>query len=70
MLKGFPVNVSNSFPVEQKQIFAAMKLPKLNFPQFSGDVEYWFEISDCFETSIHLNKSLSKVEKFAYLKSL
>ncbi|XP_053407993.1 uncharacterized protein LOC123531067 [Mercenaria mercenaria] len=45
-------------------------LPKLNFPTFSGNILDWQTFWDSFESSVHLNSSLSQVQKFSYLRSL
>ena len=36
---------------------------------FSGDKLKWNEFLDSFESAVHRNKKLSKIEKFNYLKS-
>ena len=46
------------------------KLPKLSLPKFRGDVMKWNAFWDSFQSAIHDNKNLSKVEKFNYLKSV
>ncbi|XP_077550709.1 uncharacterized protein LOC144163929 [Haemaphysalis longicornis] len=47
--------------------FAA--LPKLQIPNFSGDRRDWQGFLDQFESSIHSNATLPRVEKFKYLLS-
>ncbi|XP_077564559.1 uncharacterized protein LOC144180026 [Haemaphysalis longicornis] len=47
--------------------FAA--LPKLQIPNFSGDRRDWQGFWDQFESSIHSNTTLPRVEKFKYLLS-
>ncbi|XP_042900642.1 uncharacterized protein [Parasteatoda tepidariorum] len=49
--------------------FSALKLPKLEIPRFSGDSNFT-EFLNCFNSAIGTNDSLSKIEKFQYLKSL
>ncbi|XP_077548306.1 uncharacterized protein LOC144161520 [Haemaphysalis longicornis] len=47
--------------------FAA--LPKLQIPNFSGDRRDWQGFWDQFESSIHSNATLPRIEKFKYLVS-
>lgn len=49
---------------------ARVKLPKLEVCKFVGKLEEWQEFWDSFESAIHLNNSLSKVDKFSYLRGL
>ena len=49
---------------------AKVKLPKLMLKKFNGDLTKWSTFWDLFQCSIHLNSSLSDVEKFSYLLSL
>ena len=46
-----------------------MKLPKLYIYKFDGEISRWQEFWDQFETAIHNNEDLSKIEKHTYLKS-
>ena len=46
------------------------KLPKLEVKKFSGKIQEWQEFWDSFKSAIDSNKSLSAVDKFAYLRSL
>ncbi|OXA42259.1 hypothetical protein Fcan01_22707 [Folsomia candida] len=48
----------------------AMRLPKFEIQQFHGECLDWTTFKDTFEAAIHTNPSLSKVQKFTYLKSL
>lgn len=48
---------------------SSVKLPKIDIISFYGDKIKWIEFWDSFESTIHKNKKLSKVEKFNYLKS-
>ncbi|XP_060570545.1 uncharacterized protein LOC132728870 [Ruditapes philippinarum] len=50
--------------------FAQHKLPKLTIPNFDGDLTNWQTFWDSYESSIHLNSTLSDVQKFNYLRSL
>ena len=45
-----------------------MKLLTLNLPTFNGDLLYWQEFWDVFDSTIH-QQSISNVERFSYLKS-
>ena len=47
-----------------------VKLPRLEVRKFSGKLEEWQEFWDSFESAIHSNDSLSKVDKFSYLRGL
>ena len=47
-----------------------MRLPKISLPHFKGNPVYWTAFWDSYESAIHLNSSLSDVDKFNYLKSL
>ena len=46
-----------------------VKLPKLNFCKFSGNLLKWQECWDSFDSAIHSNEFLSQVEKMNYLRS-
>ena len=46
------------------------RLPKLDLPTFEGDVLEWQSFWDSYESAIHINKYLSDVQRFTYLKSL
>jgi hypothetical protein len=50
--------------------FTMPKLPKLELPKFSGKVTEWSSFWDLYNTAIHSNASMSKVNKFNYLFSL
>ena len=47
----------------------SVKLPKLEIPSFSGEKLKWAEFRDSFEEAVHLNTSVSEVEKLNYLSS-
>ena len=47
-----------------------VKLPKLSLKRFNGDLTKWTSFWDTFDSSIHSNPYLSKVDKFNYLSSL
>ena len=46
------------------------KLPKLSLPKFNGNILDWQTFWDSFETTVHLNHTLTDIQKFSYLKSL
>ncbi|KAK2559409.1 hypothetical protein P5673_018033 [Acropora cervicornis] len=46
-----------------------VKLPKLDFNKFSGELLKWQEFWDSFESAIHSNASLNPVEKMNYLRA-
>ena len=46
-----------------------VKLPKLDFPKFSGDILSWKEFWDSFHAAIDQNQSLAQVDKLNYLKA-
>ncbi|XP_065180252.1 uncharacterized protein LOC135810689 [Sycon ciliatum] len=46
------------------------RLPKLELPQFSGDIMQWPTFWDSFSAAVHSQSGLAKVEKFNYLRSL
>ena len=47
-----------------------VKLPKLTIQPFKGELTAWTTFRDSYEVAIHLNRSLSDIEKFNYLRSL
>ena len=46
------------------------KLPKLELPKFGGKVTDWNSFWDLYNSSIHSNPTIAKVNKFSYLQSL
>ena len=46
-----------------------VKLPRLELPEFDGDILKWTAFWDSFKSTIHLNADIAKVDKFKYLKS-
>ena len=46
------------------------KLPKLTLPRFKGLVTQWNTVWDSYESAIHANDNISRIDKFNYLKSL
>ena len=49
---------------------AKARLPKLSLPKFRGDVTKWSTFWDSFQSAIHDNREISKVDKFNYLNSV
>ena len=47
-----------------------VRLPKLELKKFSGKIHEFQEFWDSFESAIHDNESLFKVDKFKYLRSV
>lgn len=45
------------------------KLPAIEIPSFSGNYNDWTSFYDLFKSLIHCNESLSKIQKYHYLKS-
>lgn len=46
-----------------------IKLPKLDFNKFTGNILEWKEFWDSFESAIHSNTKLRNVDKLNYLRS-
>ena len=46
-----------------------MRLPKLQLPNFDGNILKWPEFWDVFESSVD-KQNISKVSKFSYLRSV
>ncbi|KAB0801397.1 hypothetical protein PPYR_05751 [Photinus pyralis] len=43
------------------------KLPKIQIPKFAGDIKEWPAFIDLFNSLVHNNDSISKIEKFHHL---
>ncbi|GBM20678.1 hypothetical protein AVEN_150654-1 [Araneus ventricosus] len=61
-------NPESQREIEAKDRGFNVKLPKLTIEKFTGNPQEWTEFWNSFETTIHENNVLSKVEKFSYLK--
>ncbi|GFX54712.1 uncharacterized protein TNCV_2822331 [Trichonephila clavipes] len=63
--------VSRNIQVIDSNSFECMNinLPKLHINKYSGNYSEWLDFYNLFESSIHNNNRLSKVDKFNYLKS-
>ena len=49
---------------------AKAKLPKLTLPKFRGEFTKWNTFWDSFQSAVHDNPEISKVDKFNYLNSV
>lgn len=47
----------------------SVRLPRLDLPNFDGDLLEWTTFKDMFEAAVDNNTNLSKVQKFSYLKA-
>lgn len=52
----------------KESVLPQVKLPKIQLPTFSGNYEDWPTYKDLFNSLVHENSSLSKVQKLHYLK--
>lgn len=63
---------SSSTPPAQGQVLQSTninaKLPALKLIEFSGSYSEWRKFSDTFNALVHINSTLSNVEKFYYLQ--
>ena len=66
LIQTLPGAMPPSVPTNQVKA----KLPKLVLPKFRGDVTTWMGFWDSFRSAVHDNASLSKIDKFNYLRSL
>jgi len=55
---------------ESSSMVAKPRLPKLTLPTFRGDVTRWVSFWDSYNSAIHSNSQLSKIDKFNYLQGL
>lgn len=46
-----------------------IRLPQIDLPSFSGDIQEWVSFRDTFETAVGNSSTLSKSQKLTYLKS-
>ena len=46
------------------------RLPKLQMPEFDGEIAEWQTFWNSYESTVHLNATLSDVQKFTYIRSL
>jgi len=66
-LKSPQFQIENNYTVSSRE--TRVKLPKIDLPMFSGTYEDWYSYQDTFEKLIHMNSSLTEIEKFHYLRS-
>ena len=59
-----------TIPVQPKSSESAVKLPKITIKTFDGKPVHWTTFWNSYNVTLHLNESLSKVQKFTYLLSL
>ena len=48
---------------------ASVKLPKLEFPKFYGDITKWRDFCDSFQSAVHNNAKLADINKLNYLRA-
>ena len=65
------VQASHTFNTQQSTFSSASShcLPKLSLQIFSGNILEWQTFWDSYESAVHLNLSLTNVQKFNYLKT-
>ena len=61
-----PDTISTASPTTAPKLL----LPKLVLPKFKGDVKDWTSFWGSFNSSVHKNREIPKVDKFNYLNSL
>ena len=62
--------LSASLSVSSPPVINKPKLPKLTLSRFRGDLTSWTTFWDLFQSTVHSNAGMSKIDKFSYLKSL
>lgn len=67
-----PIFHSSTFQASSSRqnttIHAEARLPKIDIPNFSGDYLSWISYRDMFVSLVHNNVSLSKIQKYYFLK--
>ncbi|GFW72419.1 reverse transcriptase domain-containing protein [Trichonephila clavipes] len=63
-------NSINGSSVNSNKNVNSVRLPKLQIHKYFGDPCLWLEFWNKFQNSIDKNETLTKVDKFSYLKSL
>nr|XP_042908429.1 uncharacterized protein LOC122271415 [Parasteatoda tepidariorum] len=66
--KSLGLDESANYKSEQKESIR-IKLPKLSIPKYYGELKQWLTFWNSFESAIHNNDSLDKIDKFNYLKA-
>lgn len=46
-----------------------VRLPEISLPKFSGSFDHWYNFYNSFNSLIHSNDNLTKIQKMQYLKS-
>ncbi|XP_071036967.1 uncharacterized protein [Parasteatoda tepidariorum] len=64
-----PPLANSQLTAKASQLIKTVKLPKLYINKYYGNPAHWLKFFNQFESAIHNNNSLSKVDKFNYLKS-
>ena len=59
----------HSHPRSDLAVDTSMRLPKLNLPNFDGNILKWSEFWDVFESSVD-KQNISDVAKFSYLRGI
>ena len=59
--------LKKSFKTFSKRV--NVKFPKMELPKFDGTVTEWMSFRYFFGNAVHRNSSLSKIDKFTYLKA-
>ena len=62
--------ITSFIPRNSERNTASIKLPKIEFPNFSGKYTEWTSFFDLFNASVHSNNSLKPAEKLNYLKAV
>ena len=65
-----PAQHNATISVQPKSSESSVKLPKITIKKFDGKPVHWTTFWDSHNVTVHLNESLSKVQKFTYLLSL
>ncbi|XP_065368797.1 uncharacterized protein LOC135961232 [Calliphora vicina] len=65
-----PLSSTFAMPTGHADMSATMdaRLPKISLPKFSGEYIDWIPFRDIYLSLVHTNASLSKIQKFYYLK--
>ncbi|GFX24701.1 DUF1758 domain-containing protein [Trichonephila clavipes] len=61
--------VSHTFKKEnlENKNLVAKKMPKLELPQFHGEMEYWITFKELFQATVIDNSDLTEIDKLQYL---
>ncbi|XP_072392322.1 uncharacterized protein [Diabrotica undecimpunctata] len=59
---------NNDSTSSSESSFSNIRLPQLSLPTFDGSFDQWLFFRDSFTSIIHENSSMSKVQKFHYLR--